>query len=100
MELKWQTPSCVPAEPKPNLVFTTLEELIQATAEFQSEGFVELALDELTYGNGLTNRSILATYDEGYEWTVVGFIVEATSEEVEALGLPKWKAKYREAAKE
>jgi hypothetical protein len=63
--------------------FNSLNELlnINIVKKFKSqEGFYQYSLTE--------DRMLMAEYEKGYRWTVIGFIDNPVE------GLPKWIAKY------
>jgi len=96
MKIRWHCPGCVTAEPRPDGEFNTLDELKEIAARFIHGSFVEFTVSKHAGRDGNGEWLILATYDEGYEWWVVGYITGVTQADIDAIGLSEWVFKERE----
>lgn len=69
--------------------FNTQEELFEIPWVRNWE--VPISSGKLFYRWSLSDSNLMAEFDEGYSWYVVGYILNP-----DALDLPKWEARYRE----
>lgn len=98
MKIRWHCPGYITTDLRPDGEFTTLDELKVIAARFIYEGFVEFTVSVRKGRDGEPEWLVMAVYDEGYEWWVVGYITGVTQADIDVIGLPEWVNKKREVS--
>ena len=92
MKINRYTPAFIDTDTKEIYEFSSTEELllmpwIQRRTE--NPGFYRFSISHTP--DFIDTDTLMAEYDEGYMWWVIGFI-----DKTDKLSLPIWKAKYKE----
>lgn len=78
--------------PQQEIEFSTLEELLKI--KFVKKFTNRADFYQFSISRKLTSPTLMAEYDNGYKWWVIGFLIN-TKEEIKNQ-LPAWKPKYKD----